>query len=71
MSRMSLPTRVVQCIKNNHSPNEKGLENFGFELNRYSRPERFENDFYRDMPIEKYLTLAFMRACKVTVLIQG
>ena len=39
-----------------------------FELNRYSRPERFENDFYRDMPIEKYLTLAFMRACRVAAL---
>ena len=42
-----------------------------FELNRYSRPERFENDFYRDMPVEKYLTLAFMRACRVAALIQG
>ncbi len=39
-----------------------------FELNRYSRPERYENDFYRDMPVEKYLTLAFMRACRVAAL---
>lgn len=39
-----------------------------FELNRYSKPNRHENDFYRDMPIEKYLTLAFMRACRVVAL---
>ena len=36
-----------------------------FELNRCSKPDRLENDFYRDMSIEKYLTLAFMRACRV------
>ena len=39
-----------------------------FELNRYSKPNRHENDFYREMPIEKYLTLAYMRACRVASL---
>lgn len=39
-----------------------------FELNRCSKPDRHENDFYRDMSVEKYLTLAFMRACRVTAL---
>lgn len=36
-----------------------------FELNRYSKPDRHENDFYTAMPIEQYLTLAYMRACRV------
>lgn len=39
-----------------------------FELNRCSKPDRHENDFYRDMSVEKYLTLAFMRACRVAAL---
>lgn len=39
-----------------------------FELNRHSKPDRLENDFYRDMPLEKYLTLAFVRACRVAAL---
>lgn len=39
-----------------------------FELNRCSKPDRHENDFYNEMPIEKYLTLAFMRACRVAAL---
>ena len=39
-----------------------------FELNRFSKPERLENDFYKEMPIEKYLTLAYMRACRVAAL---
>lgn len=43
-----------------------------FELNRISKPNRLENDFYRDMSAEKYLTLAYMRACKVAALkLQG
>lgn len=41
---------------------------FTFELNRCSKPDRHENDFYRDMSVEKYLTLAFMRACRVAAL---
>ena len=39
-----------------------------FELNRCSKPDRLENDFYRELPIEKYLTLAYMRACRVAAL---
>lgn len=39
-----------------------------FELNRISKPNRLENDFYRDMSAEKYLTLAYMRACRVASL---
>ena len=42
-----------------------------FEFNRYSKPERHENDFYKAMPIEQYLTLAYMRACRAAALIQG
>lgn len=42
-----------------------------FELNRLSKPDRHENDFYRDMPLENYLTLAFMRACRVAALRKG
>lgn len=41
-----------------------------FELSCRVKTDKCENDFYRDMPIEKYLTLAFMRACRVAVLIQ-
>ena len=36
--------------------------------NRYSKPERHKNDFYKAMPIEQYLTLAYMRACRVAAL---
>ena len=39
-----------------------------FELNRLSKPERHENDFYKEMPIEQYLSLAYMRACRVASL---
>lgn len=39
-----------------------------FELNRHSKPDRLENEFYREMPPEKYLTLAYMRACRVATL---
>ena len=39
-----------------------------FELNRCSKPDRLENDFYNEMPIDQYLTLAFMRACMVAAL---
>lgn len=52
----------------------KRLDNCGyngvltFELNRYSKPDRHENDAYTDMPIERYLTLAYMRACRVATL---
>lgn len=39
-----------------------------FELGRVSKPHRHENDFYAEMPIEKYLTLAYMRACRVATM---
>ena len=41
-----------------------------FELNRLSKPDRHENDFYKEMPIEQYLTLAYMRACRVAALLE-
>lgn len=41
-----------------------------FELNRLSKPDRHENDFYKEMPIEQYLTLAYMRACRVATLLE-
>lgn len=39
-----------------------------FELNRFSRPNRHENDSYKEMSVEKYLTLAYIRACRVAAL---
>lgn len=39
-----------------------------FELRRCSKPGRHENDYYAKMPIEDYLTQAFIRACKVASL---
>ena len=39
-----------------------------FELNTYSKPGRHENDIYRNMPIELYLTEAYKRACRVATL---
>ncbi|MBQ8509106.1 MAG: sugar phosphate isomerase/epimerase [Clostridia bacterium] len=39
-----------------------------FELNTKSKPNRHENDVYGDMPIERYLTEVFKRACRVAAL---
>ena len=39
--------------------------------NRYLKPEHHENDFYKAMPIEQYLTLAYMRSCRTAALIRG
>lgn len=39
-----------------------------FELNTLSKPERHENDKYADMPIERYVTEAYVRACRVAEL---
>lgn len=36
-----------------------------FELNTISKPGRHENDKYSAMPIERYLSEAYCRACKV------
>lgn len=39
-----------------------------FELSRSSKPNRQENDFYADMTPERYVTAAYMRACRVAAL---
>ena len=39
-----------------------------FELNTLSKPNRHENDAYGKMDILDYLTLAYMRACRVAYL---
>lgn len=36
-----------------------------FELNINSKPDRHENDVYKNMGIEQYLTQAYIRACRV------
>ncbi len=36
-----------------------------FELNRNSKPGRYDNDKYREMTMERYVTEAYARACKV------
>ena len=39
-----------------------------FELTVNSKPGRHENDMYKDMGVEKYLSNAYMRACRVATL---
>lgn len=39
-----------------------------FELLNFSKPNRHENDAYQQMDIHEYLTLAYMRACRVAAL---
>ncbi len=39
-----------------------------FELNLSSKPDRYENDMYRDMEQKLYLTEAYKRACRVAAL---
>lgn len=39
-----------------------------FELNKLSRPGRHENDKYTEMSIEKYISEAYCRACRVAAL---
>lgn len=39
-----------------------------FELNKFSKPDRHENDKYTEMTIENYVTEAYCRACKVAAL---
>lgn len=36
-----------------------------FELNINSKPDRHENDVYKNMGVEQYLTQAYIRACRV------
>lgn len=40
-----------------------------FELNTISKPDRRENDPYGRMPLEDYLTQAYIRACRVAALV--
>lgn len=39
-----------------------------FELNTRSKPGRHENDKYSDMPIERYISEAYSRACRVAAM---
>ncbi len=41
-----------------------------FELNMSSKPNRHENDIYRAMGLEKYLSEAYKRACKIAAKMQ-
>ncbi len=42
-----------------------------FELNNKSKPNRHENDKYDSVPLEQYLSEAYVRACKVARLIDN
>lgn len=42
-----------------------------FELNKLSKPGRHENDKYKNMPIEEYISECYIRACKVAYLKNG
>lgn len=42
-----------------------------FELNRYSKPNRHENDKYAKMPIEEYISECYIRACRVAYMKNG
>lgn len=42
-----------------------------FELNKYSKPDRHENDPYSQLSLEQYLTQAYIRACRVAKLKQN
>lgn len=43
----------------------KKQEYINFELNIRSKPNRHENDAYGEMPIERYFTEAYNRACRI------
>lgn len=45
-------------------------EELTFELNIKSKPGHYENDKYGKMPLEEYLTEAYIRACRVAALTQ-
>lgn len=42
-----------------------------FELNRYSKPNRYENNKYANMPIEEYISECYSRACRVAYMKNG
>ena len=39
-----------------------------FELNKRSKPDRYDNDIYASMLLEQYVTEAYKRACRVAAL---
>lgn len=41
------------------------IDILNFELNINSKPDRHENDIYKQMPLEQYFTEAYKRACKI------
>ena len=43
----------------------KKQEYINFELNIRSKPNRHENDAYGEMPVERYFTEAYNRACRI------
>ena len=43
----------------------KPLEILNFELNRFSKPNRFDNDIYQKLSLEEYYTEAYKRACRI------
>ncbi len=43
----------------------KKQEYINFELNIRSKPNRHENDAYSEMPVERYFTEAYNRACRI------
>lgn len=42
-----------------------------FELTRFSKPERHDNDKYLKMPIEEYIAECYARACKIAHMKNG
>lgn len=42
-----------------------------FELNKFGKPNRHENDKYAKMTIEEYITECYIRACKVAYMKNG
>ncbi len=42
-----------------------------FELNKKSKPNRYDNAIYDKMPIEEYITEAYKRACRIAVMKQS
>lgn len=45
--------------------NSRKQEILNFELNIHSKPNRFENDTYENMPLQQYFTEAYKRACRI------
>lgn len=39
-----------------------------FELNKFGKPDRHENDKYAELSIERYITECYIRACKIATI---